>query len=358
MSFGPQQPSLQKFCIGIDAMGSDYGPEEVVAGIHRALQAVAPRIQKITLLGDETIVRPLVDRYGLSTSPLIGLQHTSEVVHMDENPLQALKHKKEASMFQGIEGIQDGRWNTFLSCGNTGALMASSTLKLRTIEGIDRPSLASIIPTKTNRFILIDVGANPTHEAKILVHNAILGSHFAQAVLQLPHPRIGLLTIGTEEGKGDMPIQTAHTILKQCKNLSYTGLIEGFDVFQGTVDVVVCDGFVGNIILKTCESLFLQIQSFLKEKIQETCIRKLGAFFCQGAFQEMKKQLAPEKFSGAPLLGLNGWVFKAHGSSKAAAVAGAIQMMLACIEVYPIQTVKADIHQANALFEKLSSSSE
>lgn len=358
MSFEPKQPPLQKFCIGIDAMGSDYGAEEVVAGIQRALQRVASRIQKITLLGDEAIVRPLLDRYGLSKTSLIDLQHTSEVVHMDENPLQALKHKKEASMFQGIEGVQNGRWHAFLSCGNTGALMAGSTLKLRTIEGVDRPSLASIIPTKTSRFILIDVGANPTHDAKVLVHNAILGSHFAQAVLQLQHPRIGLLTIGTEEGKGDVPIQTAHTILKQCKNLSYTGLIEGFDIFQGTVDVVVCDGFVGNIILKTCESLFLQIQSFLKEKLQKNHIRKFGAFLCQGAFRDMKKQLAPEKFSGAPLLGLNGWVFKAHGSSKAAAIAGAIQMMLSCIELYPIQTVTADIHQANALFEKLSASSK
>ena len=183
--------------IGIDAMGSDGGPEQVVAGVRLALQAVDGAVERFVLAGDEAVLRPLLRRNGLENSPQIEVLHTPEVIAMDENPLSALRHKREASMFKAIEGVRDGTLDAVLSCGNTGALMAGGTLKLRTIEGVERPALASIIPTRTHPFILIDVGANPTSEARFLVHNAVLGSHFARAVLQTEHPRVGLLTVGT-----------------------------------------------------------------------------------------------------------------------------------------------------------------
>lgn len=338
--------------IGIDAMGSDGGPEQVVAGVRLASETVGGAVERFVLAGDEAVLKPLLRRNGLENSSQIEVLHTSEVVAMDENPLSALRHKKEASMFKAIEGVRDGTLDAVFSCGNTGALVAGGTLKLRTIEGVERPALASIIPTRTRRFILIDVGANPTSEARFLIHNAILGSHFARAVLQTEHPRVGLLTVGTEEGKGNEAVHAAHAVLKQCEGLNYVGLIEGFDLFGGTADVVVCDGFVGNIVLKLCESLFWELKTFIKEKIQENPVRKLGALLCSGVFRDMKRQLAPEKYSGAPLLGLNGWVFKTHGSGKAEAVAGGIGMMVKCIRSYKLQEVKTDVRRANALLEK------
>lgn len=338
--------------IGIDAMGSDGGSEQVIAGVRSALETVGGAVERFVLAGDEAVLRPLLRRNGLEGLSQIEVLHTPEVIAMDENPLSALRHKKEASMFKAIEGVRDGTLDAVLSCGNTGALMAGSTLKLRTIEGVERPALASIIPTRTHPFILIDVGANPTSEARFLVHNAVLGSHFAQAVLQAEHPRVGLLTIGTEEGKGNEAVHAAHAVLKQCEGLNYVGLIEGFDLFGGTVDVVVCDGFVGNIVLKLCESLFGELKTFVKEKMRENPMRKLGALLCSGVFRDMKRQLAPEKYSGAPLLGLKGWVFKTHGSAKAEAITGGIGMMVKCVRSYKPQEVKAGVMRANALLEK------
>lgn len=338
--------------IGVDAMGSDRGCEPVVLGVRLALKNVAAEVERFILAGDEAVLRPLLRRNGLDGSPKIEILHTSEAVSMDEKPLSALKHKKEASMFKVIDGVRDGTLDAMFSCGNTGALVAGSTLKLRMMEGLVRPALASVIPTRTHRFILIDVGANPTNEARFLVHNAVLGSHFAQSVLQETRPRVGLLTIGTEDGKGNEAVRTAHEILKQCDGLNYKGLIEGFDLFRNKADVVVCDGFVGNIVLKTCESLFLEIKTFLKEKMSENSVRKLGALLCSGAFRDMKRQLAPEKYSGAPLLGLNGWVFKSHGSGRAEAVAGGIGMMVKCVRSCNLQAVKADVERVNALLEK------
>ena len=338
--------------IGIDAMGSDGGSEQVIVGVRLASQAVGGAVERFVLAGDEAVLKPLLRRNGLEGLPQIEILHAPEFIAMDEDPLSALRHKREASMFKAIEGVRDGTLDAVLSCGNTGALMAGSTLKLRTVEGVERPALASIIPTRTHRFILIDVGANPTSEARFLVHNAVLGSHFARAVLQTEHPRVGLLTVGTEEGKGNEAVHAAHAVLKQCEGLNYVGLIEGFDLFGGKADVVVCDGFVGNIVLKLCESLFWELKTFIKEKILENPVRKLGALLCSGVFRDMKRQLAPEKYSGAPLLGLNGWVFKTHGSGKAEAVAGGIGMMVKCVRSYKPQEVKADVARANALLGK------
>lgn len=338
--------------IGIDAMGSDSGSDAVVAGVRLTLEAVGSAVERFVLVGDEVVLAPLLRRSGLENSSQIEILHAPEVVAMDENPLSALRHKKEASVFKAIEGVRNGTLDAVLSCGNTGALVAGSTLKLRTIEGFERLALASVIPTRTHPFILIDVGANPTSKARFLVHNAILGLHFARAVLQTEHPRVGLLTVGTEEGKGNEATCAAHAVLKQCDGLNYIGLIEGFDLFGGTADVVVCDGFVGNIVLKLCESLFGELKTYIKEKMRENSMRKLGALLCSGVFRDMKRQLAPERYSGAPLLGLNGWVFKTHGSAKAEAVAGGIGMVVKCVRSYKLQEVKADVMRANALLEK------
>lgn len=350
MSNDSQCPTLALPRIGVDVMGSDYGPEQLIKGASLALASVGHRIGSLTLVGDEAIIQPLMQRNGLDHAKNITLCHTPEVLKMDDHPLDGLRHKKEASVFKTIDLVTQGEADAVISCGNTGGLMAGSTLKLKTIEGVIRPALASIIPTSTDPFILVDVGANPANDAHYLVHNAILGAHFAKAVLHCEKPRVGLLTIGKEEGKGTTSIQAAHAVLKQCTDrIHYIGLVEGFDLFSNGVDVVVCDGFVGNILLKSCESLFGCLSGFLKQEFKRYPIRKLGALLCNGVFKEMKRNFAPEQFSGAPLLGLNGWVFKAHGSSKAEAIAGCIQVCLKCIEVFNVQTVKSDVAYANAV---------
>ena len=340
-----QLPSL-----AVDVMGADFGPQQVIAGVRLALEINAHRIGKLLLVGDESVLKPIIQEEGLEKESLVELVHASQVITMDEKPLQTLKQKKDASMFRAIDLVKEGMAQSVLSCGNTGSLMAGSTLKLRTISGVERPALASIIPTRTHQFVLIDVGANPNSTVKHLVHNAVLGACFAKAVLGRKAPRVGLLTIGTEEGKGNELIHQTHICLKQLNGefLNYSGLIEGFDLFENCVDVVVCDGFVGNILLKSCESLFINLKEFLKQEFERTYLRKLGATLACGVFKNMRKQFSPDKFSGAPLLGLNGWVFKSHGSSKAEAIASALNMSLNCLELYDLQAISSAIEIANS----------
>lgn len=337
--------------IVVDVMGSDYGPQEIIAGVKLALSREASRFSKFFLVGDRAIVEPILTKENLNAVSTIKLVHAPQSISMDEKPMQALRQKKDASMFKAIELVKAGEAEAVLSCGNTGCLMAGSTLKLRTLPGVNRPALASIIPTRTGRFVLMDVGANPVSSVEYLVHNAVLGSHFAASVLNLKSPKVGLLTIGTEEGKGNEVVQNAHELLKQLngKTLNYYGLVEGFDLFENKVDVVVCDGFVGNILLKTCESLFLNLKDYLKTEFLRNPIRKLGALLSYGVFKAMKQQFSPDKFSGAPLLGLNGWVFKSHGSSKEEAIACGLNMCLNCLEACNAQTMQTDIAFANEL---------
>jgi glycerol-3-phosphate acyltransferase PlsX len=230
-------------------------------------------------------------------------------------------------MVRAIELVCDGTAQAVLSCGNTGSLMAGGTLKVRPMVGIERPALAIVSPTKDHNFVLLDAGANPESSSKHLVHNAILGYHYAKIALGRSHPRVGLLTIGTEEGKGNESVNVAHEHLKKLGHIiDYKGLIEGFQVFHNHVDVIVCDGFVGNVLLKTCESLIDNVKSYLKEQLRKNPLRQLGALLAMGAFKNMRKQFNPERYSGAPLLGLKGIVVKAHGSSSRRAIMHAIRL--------------------------------
>src|SRR5690606_15812673 len=257
----------------------------------------------------------------------ISILHASEVIAMGDKPLQAIKRKKDSSMVRAIELVKSGQANVVLSCGNTGSLMAGGTIKLRTLEGVDRPALATVIPNQKKHFILIDAGANPEARPEHLVHNAILGSIYCRIALGVESPRVGLLTIGTEEGKGNELTHLTHELLKRIRPMiNYTGPIEGCHVFEYQVYVVVCDGFVGNILLKTCESLFHTLKGYLKDELTRTPVRKLGALLAMGAFKEMKAQLNPDTYGGAPLLGLKGNVLKAHGSSNRIAIMNAIRI--------------------------------
>ncbi len=351
----PKQMSLSNIVdrslpvIAVDVMGADLGPNEVLKGVYLALKTYQANIGKIILVGNQEAFGLEAKRLGLLSHPQIETLHASEVVEMYEKPIQSLKQKKDASMFRAIELVKAGQANAILSCGNTGSLMAAGTLKLKPLPGVERPALATIIPSKDHNFILIDAGANPESNPRNLVHNAILGSHYAKAALQKDQPRVGLLTIGTEEGKGNEVINQTHTYLKQLNGqaLRYEGLIEGFHVFDDHVDVVVCDGFVGNILLKTCESLFKNLKNYLKAELFRNVWRKVGLLLVQGAFRNMRKQLDPERYGGAPLLGLNGLVIKAHGSSNRASVMNALNIATRCLKNQNHSLLSKDLVLAN-----------
>lgn len=335
--------------IAVDAMGGDLGPAEVVAAVKLALHA-SGTLNPITLVGDEAVLRPLIAEAGLAGDARLSVYHASEVVTMDDKPLNALKKKKDSSMVRAIELVKAHEAAVVVSCGNTGALMAGGTLRLRTMEGVVRPALAAICPREGGHFVLIDAGANPEAKPEHLVHNAILGSHYCRVMLGVKSPRVGLMTIGTEEGKGNALITETNEQLRRVGNLiNYAGPIEGFHVFAEHVDVVVCDGFVGNIMLKSWESLVKFFSSMLKEELQANPVRATGALLSKGAFHALKERINPERYGGAPLLGLNGNILKAHGSSSRHAIKSAIVAANKMIKADMNQLIEADIARANEL---------
>lgn len=329
-------------------MGGDLGPAEVVEAVKLVL--TDDSIDPITLVGDESALRPALAAAGLTGHAKIAILHASEVITMEDKPLQALKRKKDSSMVKAIELVKSGEARVTISCGNTGALMAGSTLRLRMMDGVDRPALAAVIPREGGHFILIDAGANPEAKPEHLVHNAILGANYAKVILGVAAPRVGLLTIGTEEGKGNSLITETHDQLKKLGGvINYAGPIEGFQVFRDTVDVVVCDGFVGNTLLKTWESLAKFITGLLKQELQANPLRIAGAVLAKGAFNSLKSRMNPDRYGGAPLLGVRGNILKAHGSSNRHAMASAIRAAAKIIHQDLYQHTVQDIARANTL---------
>jgi glycerol-3-phosphate acyltransferase PlsX len=318
--------------IAVDAMGSDMGPMEVVAGVALALRNNwVP--EKIVLVGKEEALSEAIQANKLTDHPRVELFEASEVIEMHEKPVQSLRQKKDASLVRTVELVKLGTCAAAVSCGNTGSLMACATLKLRPVQGVSKPALASVWPSLYNRFVVLDVGANPQCKPENLLHYAILGHQYARDALGIEKPRVGLLSIGTEEGKGTELTERAHELLKGLGDqIHYIGLIEGFQLFNNEVDVVVTDGFTGNVILKTCESLWKMLKSLIVEEVRKNPLRMAGALLLKGGLRGMKNRLDPKKHGGAPLLGLRGTVLKAHGSSNREAIANAIRIAGTAIE--------------------------
>ena len=336
--------------IAVDAMGGDLGSAEVVAAVKLALAEFAD-LGPVTLVGDEAALRPQLAHAGLTHHPKVGVLHASEVITMEDKPLVGWKRKRDASMVRAIELLKTGHAGAVVSCGNTGALMAGGTLRLRTLAGIDRPALAAVIPRANGFFILIDAGANPAAEPAHLLHNAILGSHYARAALGVTYPRVGLLTIGTEEGKGNALTTATHALLKRVHGplLDYVGATEGFQIFTDHCDVAVCDGFTGNLLLKSWESLAHFFSDTLKAELVANPLRHSGALLSRGAFRALKHRMNPDRYGGAPLLGLRGNVLKAHGSSNRHAIASALRAANAIVKADMLRHIEADIAHAHAL---------
>lgn len=329
-------------------MGGDLGPAEVVEAVRIVLNDET--IEPITLVGDQAVLQPLLMSAGLAGHAKVSLAHASEFITMEDKPLRAIARKKDSSMVRGFNLVKQGEAAALVSSGNTGALMAGSKLIIGSINGVERPVLAAVIPREGGHFILIDAGANPEARPEHLVHNAILGANYAKVILGVSDPRVGLLTIGTEEGKGTPLITEASTLLKKINGvINYAGPIEGFQVFKDTVDVVVCDGFVGNTLLKTWESLAKFISGLLREEIQRNPMRYVGGVLAKGAFGVLKARMNPDRYGGAPLLGVRGNILKAHGSSNRHAWASAIRAADKIIRQDLYQHIEADVTRANAL---------
>ena len=336
--------------IAVDTMGGDKGPTEFIRGLFYAIEELKLECN-FTLVGNQRLLERLLKVRKLDVySDRINIIHSTQVIGMDEKPIQALKSKKDSSMVKAIALLKNKEANAMISCGNTGALMAGGTLRLRQLPGVDRPALGIIVPSKQKPFVLTDVGANPEATPENLVHNAILGSNYAKAALNIANPRVALLTIGTEEGKGNTLTNTTHPLLQKVNGvINYVGPIEGFQLFDGNVDVVVCDGFVGNIVLKSSEALFGFIGSTMREELVRNVKRKIGAVLSKSAFKDMKTRLGPDQHAGAPLLGLRGNILKSHGSSNYVAIANALRIAKEVVTHDMIDSISSEINQANAL---------
>lgn len=333
--------------IAIDAMGGDLGPAEVVHALKLAF-AEFPDLNPVILVGRQPELETLLGKEGLLGHPKLSLRHAADVISPDDEVMAAIKRKRDASMLRAIELVKEGEAAAVVSTGNTKILVAAGTLKLRTVNGIERPALAAVIPRDDGNSILIDAGANPDCKYIHLVHNAILGTHYCRLELEVERPRVGLLTIGTEEGKGNSLVNETHEALKRVGDLvNYVGPMEGFQIFLNTVDVVICDGFTGNICLKSWESMSKFFSRELKAKLAAGPGRKLGAYLARGAFNELRHRIQPERYGGAPLLGLRGSVLKAHGSANRFAIMNAIHDASEFIRSDFNRHIEADIARAN-----------
>ncbi|MDR2341206.1 MAG: phosphate acyltransferase PlsX [Puniceicoccales bacterium] len=334
--------------LAVDVMGSDLGAREVLEGVYRFFRHAKWNSVRIIAIGDREILDPVVN--GRRFAPfrhLLTVFHAGETIGMDESPTKAIRHKKDASMVRAIELVQKGEADAVLSCGNTGALVALGTIRLRPMAHLERPALGAVIPALESKFVLLDVGANPTPTVRQMAQNALLGSHYCRTAMGLPSPRVGLLSIGTEEGKGNELVQETHEILKTMDGIiRYVGLVEGFQLFSGEVDVVVCDGFVGNVLLKSMEGIASQLKAYLKKELLGNVLRIFGCLFLSRALRNISCELNPKRYGGAPLLGLNKPVFKAHGSSDREAIEHAITIAARFARGESSQQLERDISRA------------
>jgi glycerol-3-phosphate acyltransferase PlsX len=313
-----------KVRIALDAMGGDHGPAVVVAGADLALTRHPGT--EFLLFGNSALVAPLVDaRPALKAAAK--LVHTDIAVRMEDKPSQALRYGRwKSSMWLAIDAVKKGDADVAVSGGNTGALMAMSKFNLKTLPGIDRPAIAALWPTLRGESVVLDLGASIGADADHLVDLAVMGAAMARILFDLDRPSVGLLNIGVEEAKGLEPVREASAVLREQKllGLDYHGFVEGNDIGNGTVDVVVTEGFAGNIALKTAEGTARQMAEYLKAAMTRTLSARIGYLFARSAFRELRERMDTRKSNGGVFLGLNGIVIKSHGSTDAEGFAAAI----------------------------------
>ena len=330
-------------------MGGDFAPQNVVAGAVDALRNNG-KITKLFLVGDTARVEAELRKCNCRDSRL-QVVHASEVIEMDDPPVQAFRRKKDSSMSRAVELVKHGEADAIVSAGNTGALLTAAHLKLRTLEGVERPGLACLIPARGNVFVLMDVGANLEPSARILVQYAVMGSLYSRQTMGYPQPRVGVFSIGTEEMKGNELSLETYRQLKQT-DLNFVGNIDGHDLFANKADVIITDAFVGNAVLKACESSLRVMGWWLKDELGKNLLRKLGAALARGAFTALKRKTDPDEYGGAVLLGINGVCIKAHGASSPKAVASAIRVATEFVEAHFNDQIVEEIKKLHDRLQK------
>ena len=316
--------------ISIDAMGGDYAPGEIVEGTLLAAKRLKG-IDKLILVGDEKAIRSELSRHKGPVPACVEILHATEVVGMGESPAVAIRRKKDSSIARSVELVKEGRADAIFSAGNTGAAVAAATLKLRTLKGVARPAIATVMPTPKNPFVLLDAGANPDSTPEMLQQYAVMGSIYSREILGVKNPSVGLLSIGEEEAKGNETTKKTFGLLGN-SHLNFIGNVESGDLYGGKVDVAVCDGFVGNVVLKTSEAVARMISGWLKRMFRANPVRMIGALLSRGVFNEMRRHADPANHGGAPLLGANGVVIIGHGSSNALATYNGIRVAAEAID--------------------------
>lgn len=310
----------ERLTLSLDAMGGDHAPHMVIEGIQLARKRY-PEVHYL-LFGDERLIMPLVPQ---ELKDVVSVRHTDQVISGDVKPSQAVRTGRNSSMALAIKAVKEGEAAGVVSAGNTGALMAMAKLSLRTLPGIDRPAIATMIPTVRGESIMLDLGANTEVKANNLVEFAIMGEVFSRCLLGHVQPTIGLLNIGSEDLKGTDALREAHSILREHPlNMKFHGFVEGDDIGAGTVDVIVTDGFTGNVALKTAEGTAKLYTKFLKDAFGSSLLAKIGYLLAKGALAKVRQRTDPRRYNGAMLIGLNGICVKSHGGTDAVGFANAI----------------------------------
>jgi len=321
--------------VALDAMGGDHAPEEIVKGAIEALSF--PYIEKIFLVGDEEKLRKID---GIDNEKF-EIVHASQVIEMDDHPAQAYRRKKDASITVATKMVKDGLADAVVSAGSTGAQMVAGIFTLGRIKGISRPAIGTIVPTGSGPRFITDVGANTKVDVENLVQFAQMGSIYMERVRKVENPKVGLINNGAEETKGSELTQNAYQALKGLDNINFIGNIEGRDIPQGVADVMVCDGFTGNVVLKTMEGLAKTIMQMLKAELMSSARGKIGAVLLKPSLSNLKKMMDYAQYGGAPLLGVDGVSIVCHGSSNAEAIKNGIRVAYECVENCFVDEIKS-----------------
>ncbi len=325
--------------IAIDAMGGDFGEKPIIEGV---IEALKEKPFNAILVGNPQVLKPLIPK---NLEQYIQYENANEVFSMDENATDALK-RKETTIYKTIELVKNGKAKAAVSAGHSGASMSLATLRLGRLKGISRPAIATLMPNTVSKTLFLDVGANTDCKAENLFQFAIMGDAYAKEIIKISKPRLALLSNGEEECKGNELTKEAHQLMKQIP--SFVGNAEGRDIFNGEVDVLVCDGFDGNVILKACEGVATAIIQILKNEIKQSLVSKIGALLMKPSFKRLKKHIDWQEYGGAPLLGVNGCVIISHGKSDARAIKNAIFQAINFSESNINQTIEKELEKYNA----------
>lgn len=325
----------------LDAMGSDTYPDPELEG---AVTAAREFGEEIILVGNESVLEPKLKALDPGVTR-VRIVHAPDVLEMTDKPVEGTRAKPDNSMAVGLKLLKNGDGQAFVTAGNTGGAMFNATRILRRIEGVERPALTALFPTRKGKCVVCDIGANVDCRPDFLVQFALMGSLYAQKMLSIPNPRVGLLANGEEAMKGNELVHLTHEELKKTK-LNFIGNVEPKELFQGNVDMVVTDGFTGNILLKSSEAVSRLLVDVLREELRANPLRTAGALLAKPAFSKLRKMMAPEEIGAAPLLGVDGLVFIGHGRSNARAIFSAIRLARTAVQISLLDALRSEIQAA------------